>query len=181
VLATDLEYGALDLTWERVCDEAGARYVRAPIRLPVESSEQLVDAIWEKAGPRTRVLFMSHHTSGTAWTLPAGELCRRARERGIVTVVDGAHVPGHLPLDLRALDADYYGGNCHKWQFHLPRNRPGADPLRLALLQPRSERKQGEGLATPETRADRRQACPRRSERRPPSDLSSRSPRRRRT
>ena len=115
VLATDLEYGALDLTWERVCDQAGARYVRAPIPLPVESSEQLVDAIWAKAGPRTRVLFLSHHTSGTALTLPVGELCRRARERGIVTVVDGAHVPGHLPLHLRALDADYYGGNCHKW------------------------------------------------------------------
>ena len=114
VLATDLEYGALDLTWERVCDQAGARYVRAPIPLPVESSEQLVDAIWAKAGPRTRVLFLSHHTSGTALTLPVGELCRRARERGIVTVVDGAHVPGHLPLHLRALDADYYGGNCHK-------------------------------------------------------------------
>jgi isopenicillin-N epimerase len=64
------------------------------------------------------VLFLSHHTSSTALTLPVAELCRRARAAGIRTVIDGAHVPGHLPLDLRALDVDYYAGNCHKWQFH---------------------------------------------------------------
>jgi isopenicillin-N epimerase len=120
VLSTDLEYGALDLTWEHVCTEHGARYVRTPIRLPVESAEEIVDAVWAGVGPRTRVLFLSHHTSGTALTLPVGELCRSARDRGIRTVVDGAHAPGHLPVDLRALDADYYAGNCHKWQFHLP-------------------------------------------------------------
>jgi isopenicillin-N epimerase len=115
VLSTDLEYGALDLTWEHVCGQVGARYVRTPIRFPIESAEEIVDAVWAGVGPRTRVLFVSHHTSGTALTLPVDELCRRGRERGIVTVVDGAHVPGHLLLDLRALDADFYAGNCHKW------------------------------------------------------------------
>jgi isopenicillin-N epimerase len=115
VLSTDVEYGALDLTWERVCAETGARYVRTPIRLPVESAAEIVDAVWAGAGPRTRALFLSHHTSSTALTLPIEELCRRAREGGIRTIVDGAHAPGHLPLDLRALDVDYYAGNCHKW------------------------------------------------------------------
>jgi isopenicillin-N epimerase len=115
VLSTDLEYGALDLTWEHVCGDFGARYVRTPIRLPVTSAEEIVETIWAGVGPRTRVLFISHHTSSTALTLPVGELCRRAREAGIRTVVDGAHVPSHLPLSLRALDADYYAGNCHKW------------------------------------------------------------------
>jgi isopenicillin-N epimerase len=115
VLTTDLEYGALDLTWEHVCGDFGARYVRTPIRLPVTSPEEVVEAVWAGVGPRTRVLFISHHTSSTALTLPVAELCTRAREAGLRTVVDGAHVPGHLTLDLRTLDVDYYAGNCHKW------------------------------------------------------------------
>jgi isopenicillin-N epimerase len=115
VLSTDLEYGALDLMWEHVCSDFGARYVRTPIRLPIESTEEIVEAIWSRVGPRTRALFLSHHTSSTALTLPVAELCRRARDAGIRTVVDGAHVPGHLPLDLRSLDPDFYAGNCHKW------------------------------------------------------------------
>jgi isopenicillin-N epimerase len=115
VLTTDLEYGALDLTWEHVCGDFGARYVRTPIRLPVTSSEELVEAVWAGVGPRTRVLFISHHTSSTALTLPVAELCARARDADVRTVVDGAHVPGHLPLDLRTLDVDYYAANCHKW------------------------------------------------------------------
>jgi isopenicillin-N epimerase len=115
VLSTNLEYGALDLTWEHVCGHFGARYVRTPIPLPVTSADEIVEAIWSAVGPRTRALFLSHHTSGTALTLPVAKLCSRARERGVRTIVDGAHVPGHLPLDLRALDPDYYAGNCHKW------------------------------------------------------------------
>ena len=115
VLSTDLEYGALDLAWEHVCAEYGARYVRTPLRLPVESAEEIVETIWSGVGPRTKVLYLSHYTSSTALTLPVAELCRRARERGIRSIVDGAHVPGHLPLDLRAIDADFYSGNCHKW------------------------------------------------------------------
>jgi isopenicillin-N epimerase len=115
VLSTNLEYGALDLTWEHVCGDFGARYVRTPIPLPLGDEEEVVETIWTGVTGRTRVLYLSHHTSGTALTLPVAELCRRARERGIVTVVDGAHVPGHLPLNLRALDPDFYTGNCHKW------------------------------------------------------------------
>ena len=115
VLSTNLEYGALDRTWEHVCGDFGTRYVRAPVPLPFSGEDEIVDAVWSHVGPRTRVLFLSHHTSATALTLPVAELCRRARERGIVTIVDGAHVPGHFPLDLRTLDVDYYAGNCHKW------------------------------------------------------------------
>jgi isopenicillin-N epimerase len=114
VLSTDLEYGALDLTWEHVCGDFGARYVRTPIPLPLDPDE-VVETLWAAVSDRTRVLFVSHHTSSSALTLPVAELCRRARERGIRTVIDGAHVPGHLPLNLRELDPDFYAGNCHKW------------------------------------------------------------------
>jgi isopenicillin-N epimerase len=115
VLSTDLEYGALDLTWERRCREVGARYLRTPIELPVTQADGIVDTIWAGVGPRTRVLFLSHHTSSTAMTLPVAELCRRARDAGITTVLDGAHVPGHFRLDLGDLAPDFYAGNCHKW------------------------------------------------------------------
>ena len=112
VLSTSLEYGALDLAWEHICSHAPARYVRMPVSVPLDD---VVEEIWSGVTGRTRVLFVSHITSETALVLPVQELCRRARERGIKTVVDGAHVPGHIPLDLRTLDADYYAGNCHKW------------------------------------------------------------------
>lgn len=115
VLGTDLEYGACDRTWEEVCGAAGATYVRQPVPLPVASPEQIAEAVWAGVSPRTRVLYLSHVTSGTALTLPVARLCRRAREAGIFTVVDGAHVPGHLPLDLAAVGADAYAGNLHKW------------------------------------------------------------------
>jgi isopenicillin-N epimerase len=115
VLTTNLEYGALDLMWEHVCSDFGARYVRTPVPLPIGEEDEVVETIWAGVNERTRVLFLSHHTSGTALTLPVAELCTRARERGIVTVIDGAHVPGHLPLSIRELDPDFYAGNCHKW------------------------------------------------------------------
>jgi isopenicillin-N epimerase len=115
VLSTNLEYGALDRTWEHVCGDFDARYVRAPVPLPVTGEDEIVEAVWSHVGLRTRVLYLSQHTSSTALTLPVMELCRRARESGIVTVVDGAHVPGQFPLDLRSLDVDFYAGNCHKW------------------------------------------------------------------
>jgi isopenicillin-N epimerase len=115
VLTTNLEYGAMDLTWEHVCGDFRARYVRTPIPIPVPDDDEVIETIWAGVNARTRVLFFSHHTSATALTLPVAELCRRARERGIVTVIDGAHAPGHLPLSIRELDPDFYAGNCHKW------------------------------------------------------------------
>jgi isopenicillin-N epimerase len=115
VLATDHEYGALDRTWTFFCGKRGARYVRQPVPLPVHSVGQIVEAVWAGVTSRTKVLFLSHLTSTTALVFPVAELVRRARERGIVTVIDGAHAPGQIPLDLRAVGADFYAGNCHKW------------------------------------------------------------------
>lgn len=115
VLTTDHEYGALDRTWRYVCYQSGARYVRQALPLPLQSPDQVVDAIWPGVSPRTRVLFLSHITSPTALILPVADLVRRAKERGITTVIDGAHAPGQIELDLKLLGADYYSGNCHKW------------------------------------------------------------------
>lgn len=115
VLATDHEYGALDRTWRFVCAKRQAVYVNQHIPLPIRSPEEVVETIWAGVTPRTRVLFISHITSPTALILPVAELMRRARKADILTVVDGAHVPGQIPLDLTALGADFWSGNLHKW------------------------------------------------------------------
>ncbi|MCB9453198.1 MAG: aminotransferase class V-fold PLP-dependent enzyme [Anaerolineaceae bacterium] len=115
ILTTSHEYGAMNFTWEYVCQQTGAKYIQHPIPLPVTDPATVVESLWIAVTPRTRVIFISHITSPTALILPVAEVCRRAREAGIWTVIDGAHVPGQIPLDLTALDADFYSGNCHKW------------------------------------------------------------------
>ncbi|HKV46061.1 MAG TPA: aminotransferase class V-fold PLP-dependent enzyme [bacterium] len=115
ILGTDHEYGALDRTWTFVCEQRGARYVAAHLPVPLESPGQVVEAVWSCVTPRTRVLSLSHITSPTALILPIEPLVRRARREGILTVIDGAHAPGQIPLNLHALGADFYAGNCHKW------------------------------------------------------------------
>ena len=115
ILTTDLEYGALHYTWEHLCQRFGATYVKAQIPMPFTTQEAIVDAIWSRVTERTKAIFLSHITSGTAIILPVEEICRRAREAGILTIVDGAHTPGQIPLDLTAMNADIYSGNCHKW------------------------------------------------------------------
>ena len=114
ILTSDHEYGACDNTWEFVCQQTGARYVPVEIPLPFQA-EEFVRRIWAGVTPQTRVIFLSHISSTTALIFPLTELCRRAREAGILTLIDGAHVPGHMPLNLNALGADFYTGNCHKW------------------------------------------------------------------
>ncbi|MDO9074907.1 MAG: aminotransferase class V-fold PLP-dependent enzyme [Rubrivivax sp.] len=114
VLATDHEYGACDATWRAACTRAGARYRRVEIPLPFDS-DGFVDRMMAAVTPRTKLVFASHVTSTTALIFPVAALCTAARERGITTLIDGAHAPGQLPLDLAAVGADYYTGNCHKW------------------------------------------------------------------
>jgi isopenicillin-N epimerase len=117
VLSTDHEYGALDRTWRFLCARRGAKYIRQPVSVPIRSAEEVIEAIWSGVTDRTRVLFISHITSPTAITFPIKPLIDRVRERNsrCVTVVDGAHAPGQIDLNLRELGADFYSGNLHKW------------------------------------------------------------------
>lgn len=115
ILTTDHEYGAMDRTWRYACGLVGADYVQRPIPLPVSTHADFVEHLWGGVNERTRVLFLSHITSPTALILPVAELCQRARQAGILTIVDGAHAPGQLAIALRTLEADIYVGACHKW------------------------------------------------------------------
>jgi isopenicillin-N epimerase len=115
VLGTDHEYGAVNNTWRFNCEKSGARYINQPVPAPLTTPEAFVDALWEGVTERTRVISISHITSPTALIFPVKLVCQRAREAGIVTVIDGAHAPGQIDLDLDDLGADFYTGNAHKW------------------------------------------------------------------
>lgn len=113
VLASDHEYGAMDRTWRFLAKERGFSYVNRPVLLT--SKKDFIDSFWAGVTPRTRVIFLSHITSPTALIFPVQEIIQLARAAGIITVIDGAHAPGQIPLDLDTLGADFYGGNLHKW------------------------------------------------------------------
>jgi isopenicillin-N epimerase len=81
----------------------------------VTRPDEIVETLFARCTERTRAVFVSHITSETALLLPVEEIVARARAEGLVTIVDGAHAPGQVDLDLDALGADFYAGNCHKW------------------------------------------------------------------
>ncbi len=115
VLGTDHEYGALDRTWRFLAKERGFKYINQAIPIPLTTQDDFVEAFWKGVTPHTRVIFLSHITSPTALLFPVKKVIERARRGGILTVVDGAHAPGQIPLQLDDLEADFYGGNLHKW------------------------------------------------------------------
>ena len=117
VLSTNLEYGACDRTWEYYCEKVGAKYVKQPIELPIQSISSFVEQFWKGYTDKTKAIFICQITSATGIILPVAEICAEAKKRGLLTIVDGAHVPGHIPLDLRTLQADVYTGACHKWMM----------------------------------------------------------------
>lgn len=115
ILTTDHEYSALEKTWAYVCRRTGAKVVTVKVPMPLVSEAAFTEAITAGFTDRTRVLFLSHITSPTALVFPIERPIAEARKRGIFTVIDGAHTPGHLPLNLDAMGVDFYAGNCHKW------------------------------------------------------------------
>ncbi len=117
ILATDHEYGAMDRTWNFFCKKSGAKYIRQQITLPVQSKEHLLDEFWKGYNDNTKVVFLNHFSSATALIFPVKEICDKARELGLITIIDGAHVPGHINLNISELNPDYYTGTLHKWML----------------------------------------------------------------
>lgn len=115
ILLTDHEYLAMQWCWERAAQRQGLSVRTFPLPAKTESAAEIVDAFRAAMTERTRLLFFSHVISPTGLVLPAREICAEARRRGILTVVDGAHAPGMLDLNLDSLGCDFYGGNGHKW------------------------------------------------------------------
>jgi isopenicillin-N epimerase len=140
VLTTDHEYGACDRTWRFLAHQKGFVYRSQKIPAPVMNEDDFVEQFWSAVTGRTKVIFLSHITSPTATIFPVAEVCRRAREQGILTLVDGAHAPGQIELALEEIGADFYTGNLHKWESQLehcssPRNSPRKVSFRIALYR----------------------------------------------
>lgn len=138
ILTTDHEYGAVNRLLEFVAAKTGAGVKRHRVRLPYQSDEAFADAFFADASESTKAVVISHITSPSALIFPVELICRRARELGLLTIVDGAHAPGQLPLDLSAVGADIYSGNFHKWLcapkgsafLHVrPEHHDGIEPL----------------------------------------------------
>jgi len=115
LLVTDQEYNACRNALEFAAERSGARVVVANLPYPVRNADELVAPVLERVTPRTRLALVDHVTSQTGMVLPLARLVEELNHRGVDTLVDGAHAPGMVPLNLTQLGAAYYTGNCHKW------------------------------------------------------------------
>lgn len=115
ILMSDHEYGAMIWCWERAAQRQGLSIRTFPLNTLTSDPAEIVASAVKAMTPRTRLLFFSHILSPTGLVLPAKELCAEARRRGIMTVIDGAHAPVYIPLNVSDVNADFYTGNLHKW------------------------------------------------------------------
>jgi isopenicillin-N epimerase len=115
ILLTDHGYPAVRKAALHVAARTGARVVEAAIQFPIEEPSDIIATVTARLGPRTRLVVLDHVTSPTAVILPVRELTALCRAAGARVLIDGAHGPGMLPLDIPAIGADWYVGNCHKW------------------------------------------------------------------
>ncbi len=115
ILMTNHEYGALVNAWKSWSKKSGAKIIQQKISIPVDTEENFLEQFWSGVSKKTKVIFISQITSPTALVFPVKPIIDRAKEKGILTIIDGAHVPGHIELNINALDCDFYTGALHKW------------------------------------------------------------------
>ncbi|MEA5624359.1 aminotransferase class V-fold PLP-dependent enzyme [Nostoc sp. UHCC 0251] len=115
ILTTNHEYNACRNALDFIASRTGARVVVAKLPFPINSPQQVIAAVIERVSPKTRLALLDHVTSQTGLIFPIQELAKELQQRGVDTLVDGAHAPGMISLDLREIGATYYSGNCHKW------------------------------------------------------------------
>jgi isopenicillin-N epimerase len=115
ILITNHTYAACRRAVEAIAERHHLRVVVVNIPFPIQSADDVIGAVLERASAQTRLALLDHVTSPTALVLPLASLVRELHGRGVDTLVDGAHAPGMVPLDLSALGAAYYTGNAHKW------------------------------------------------------------------
>jgi isopenicillin-N epimerase len=115
ILLSDHEYGAMHWCWERAAQRQGLTIRTFPLPRYPDDPQEIVAAAAKAMTARTRLLFFSHVLSPLGMVLPAKELCALARSRGIISVIDGAHAPAMIDLNITDVGADFYTGNCHKW------------------------------------------------------------------
>lgn len=120
VLMTDQEHVSGKSPWQRRAQRDGITTREVPLPLPPKSPEQLIDLMVSAIGPRTRVLMISGIVTTTGLIMPAHEICTAARAKGVITVVDGAHMNGQIPFRISDLNCDYFAGSPHKWLFAPP-------------------------------------------------------------
>ncbi len=113
VLATNHEYGAMDRTWRFLSKEKGFSYINQQVNLT--SHDDFVKSFLAGVNSNTKAIFLSHIASPTASVFPIEKIIQFANSKNIITVIDGAHAPGQIDLQLDALGADFYVGNLHKW------------------------------------------------------------------
>jgi isopenicillin-N epimerase len=117
ILTTNHEYGAMDRTWNFYCKKSGAKYIRQNISIPIVSKQQIIEEFWKGYTSKTKIIFLNQISSSTALIFPVKEICEKARELGLITIIDGAHVPGHIDLNITDLNPDFYTGTLHKWML----------------------------------------------------------------
>src|SRR5205085_6701980 len=139
ILINSQSYGAVRQAVRHICERTGAKAVEPHISIPVTDASQIVPTI----GPKTRLVIVDHISSPTGLIWPVEIFVAAARECGAFVLVDGAHAPGQLDLNVPALGADWYTGNCHKWLFA---------PRGCAFLWARADR-QSQGQAPAISRA----------------------------